>query len=148
MFDTSFFFYWLDETAASCYSGVDLGKGLGHYSLSRLTDGTPHSSSDLPYFTLLFTWTNYFRSNSLSPFFFLDKIFLSPIPSLFSSDKNTLSPTSILQNYSKPIPNSVSRKIISISQKISKSLFLSDLENFLFCLHCSYYCRWSLNSVP
>ena len=36
------------------------------------------------YFTLLlpFTWTNYSKSNSPSPFFFLDKNFLSPIPPL------------------------------------------------------------------
>ena len=40
-------FYCLHETAACCYFGVDLGKGLDHYSLSRLTDGTPYSSSDL-----------------------------------------------------------------------------------------------------
>ena len=46
-------FYWLHETAACCYFGVDLGNGLDHYSLSRLRDGTSHSFSDLPYFTLL-----------------------------------------------------------------------------------------------
>ena len=40
--------------------------------------------------------------------FYLDKIILSPnLSSLFSLDKNILSPTSILQNYSKTIPNSV-----------------------------------------
>ena len=44
-------FYWLHEMAACCYFGVDLGKRLDHYSLSRLTDRAPHSSSDLPYFT-------------------------------------------------------------------------------------------------
>ena len=32
------------------------------------TDGTPYSFSDLLYSSLLFTWTNYFQSNSLSPF--------------------------------------------------------------------------------
>ena len=62
------------------------------------------------YFTLLlpFTWTNYSKSNSLSPFFFLDKNFLSPIHLLsFLLDKNIISPTSTLQKYSKTIPNSV-----------------------------------------
>ena len=47
------FFYCLHETAACCYFGADLGKGLDFYSLSRLADGTPYSSSDLPYFKLL-----------------------------------------------------------------------------------------------
>ena len=106
------FAYWLHETAACCYSGVDLGNGLDHNSLSRSADGTLHSSSDLPYLLLY----------SSSPFY-LDKIILSPTPFLpFSSwtkifqvqflfslllDKNLLSPTSILQNYSKTILNSV-----------------------------------------
>ena len=45
----------------------------------------------------LFTWTNYFKSNSLSPFCFLgQKISKSNSSSLFSSDKNILSPASIL----------------------------------------------------
>ena len=80
------FFYWLHETTACCYFGVDLGNGLNHNSLSRLLVGTPYSSSDLPYFTLLLplTWTNYYKSNSFSPFFFFDKIFPGLIP-LFSS---------------------------------------------------------------
>ena len=81
------------------------------------------------YFPLLlpFTWTNYSKSNSLSPFLFLDENFLSPIPLLsppgqkysksnFNSTKlfydnskfclgRKFFPTS--QNYSKTIPNSV-----------------------------------------
>ena len=73
------------------------------------------------YFTLLpFTWTNYSKSNSLSPFFFLDKNFLSPIPPLsFLLDKNILSPTSILQKYSKTIPNSV---LAAISFPLRKNI--------------------------
>ena len=56
----------------------------------------------------LFTWTNYFKSNSLSPFcFFGQKFFRSNSSSFFSSDKNILSPTSLLQKYSMTIPNSV-----------------------------------------
>ena len=62
-------FYWLHETAACCYFGVDLGNGLDHYSLSRLADGTPYSSSDLLYFTLLLP-------------FLIGQIFLSPTPFL------------------------------------------------------------------
>ena len=87
--------------------------GLDHFSLSRLTDGTPHSSSNLLYFTLLLPFN-------------LDKIFQVQLPfslllfwtkilkfskshscSLFSSDKNFLSPTSVLQKHSTTIPNSV-----------------------------------------
>ena len=57
------------------------------------------------YFTLLlpFTWTNYSKSNSLSPFFFLDRNFLSP--------------TSVLQKYSKTIPNSVLAAISFLLRK-------------------------------
>ena len=77
---------WLHEMAACCYVGVDLAKRADHYFISRLRDETPHSSSDLLYFTLLlaFTWTNYFKSNSLSPVRFLDKKFLCPISLLYS----------------------------------------------------------------
>ena len=46
------FFYWLHEMAACCYFGADLGNGLNHNFPSRLTDGTPHSSSHLLYFTV------------------------------------------------------------------------------------------------
>ena len=75
-------FHWLHEMAACCSFGVDPGKGHDDYSLSRLTDGTPHSSSDLLYFTHLipFTWTNCSKSNSFSPFCFFGQNFLSPIP--------------------------------------------------------------------
>ena len=67
MADTSFFSYWLHETAACCYFGVLLGKGLDHNSLSRFADGTPYSSSDLLYFTLLL------------PFYF-ENLFLVQLP--------------------------------------------------------------------
>ena len=99
-----------NETAVCCYFGVDLGKELDHYSLSRLTDATPHSSSDLLYFTLLlpFTWTNYFESNSLSLFCFFGQTFCkSNFSSLFSLGKKILSPTSFPQKCSRTIPNSV-----------------------------------------
>ena len=86
----------------------------------------------------LFTWTNFFKSNSLSPFcFFGQKFSKSNSSSHFSSDKNILSSTSILQKYSKFNFNSakifldnfkfcLSRKINSISQNYSKSHFFSD----------------------
>ena len=79
-------FYWLHEMAACCYFGADLGNRLDHYSLSRLTDGIPHSSSDLLYFT------------PLLPPIPLDKIILSPTPFLTVAflDKNFLSPISFL----------------------------------------------------
>ena len=101
------FFYWLNETSACCFFGADLGKGLDQYSLSRSTHGTPHSCSDLLCFTLLLllTWTNYFKSNSISPFcFFGQKFPKSNSSSLLSSDENILSPISISQKYSKSIP--------------------------------------------
>ena len=52
---------------------------------------TPHCSSDSLYCSLLlpFTWTNYSRSNSLSPFYSVDKIILSPNP-LPSSNRTKL----------------------------------------------------------
>ena len=103
-------FYWLHDMVACCYFGVDLGNGLDRNSLSLLTKGTPHSSSDLLYFTLLlpFTSTHYSKSNSILLFCLLDKYFLSPnFSSPFSLDKKILSPTSILQKYSETIPNSV-----------------------------------------
>ena len=51
---------------------------------------TPLLTCLTSYFTLLlpFTWTNYSKSNSLSPFFFLDKNFLSLIPLLSPFGRN------------------------------------------------------------
>ena len=81
------------------------------------------------YFTLLlpFTWTNYSKSNSLSPFFFLDKIFLSPIP--------LLSPLG--RNYSKSNFNSI--KIFQDNSKFCLS------RNFTF--NSQKYSKTILNSV-
>ena len=118
-----------------------------HYSLLRLTNGNFHSSSDLLYFTLAltFTWTNYFKSQSLSPFcFFGQKFSKSHFPSLFSSDKNTPSPTSIPQKHSKTFQNSVFPNL----QTYSKSHFLSNLEKFpSLCVYFLNSCRRSPNSV-
>ena len=105
------FFYWWQEMAARCYFGVHLGKGLDHYSLSRLTDGTPYSSSDLPYFTLLLPvyLDKLFQVQlPFSLLFFGQKFSMSNFSSLFSLDNNNLSTTSFLQKYSKTISNSVS----------------------------------------
>ena len=101
-----------------------------HYFLSRLTDGSLHSSSDLLYFTLLllFTWTNYFKSSSPSPFrLFGQKFSKSNFSSLFSSDKNILSPTSMPQKDSKTIPNSVSaaKSVQSRKNILSPIFFLT-----------------------
>ena len=132
--------------------GADLGNEPDYYSLSRLTDVTPHSCSDLLYFTLLLP-------------FYLEKLF--QVQLLFSL---LLFWTKIFsvqflfcllfgQKYSKPNFNSakifkdnskfcLSRKINPLSQKYSESQFLSDLAKFpLFCLPISYSCRWSVNSV-
>ena len=79
--------------------------------ISRLTYGTPYSSSDLLYFTLLlpFTWTNYFKSNSLSPFRFLGQKY----------SKSNFHSTKIFWDNSKFC---LSRKIIPILQKNSKTI--------------------------
>ena len=110
------------------------GKRLDHYSLSRLTEGTPHSSSDLVYVTLsysLFIWTNYPKSNSLSLLCLLGQIFSQSNSSSFSIlDKINLCPTSILQKYSKTIPNSVLPAKSFQSLNYSKSHFPLDLEKF------------------
>ena len=122
-------FYWLHEMAACCYSRVDLGKRLDQYSLSRLTDGIPYSSSDLLYFTLLlpFTWKNYSKSNSLSLLLVWQKKLSPNFSSLFSSDKSSLSSTSILQKDSKTIPNSLLAAESSQSRKniLSPIFFLT-----------------------
>ena len=79
-------------------------------------------------FTLLlpFTWTNYSKSNSLSPFFFLDENFLSTI-SLLSplgqkySKSNSLSPFFFLdENFLSTIS-----LLSPLGQKYSKSNFNS-----------------------
>ena len=145
------FFYWLHETAACCYFGVDLGNGLDHYSLCRLADGTPYSSSDLLHFTLLLPFLLGQIILKPTPFLFLpfgQKLSKSNSSSLISSDKKILGPTPILQKCSKTIPNSVSRQFIPISQKNSKSHFLPDLEKFpLFWLLIACSCLRSLNGV-
>ena len=132
------FFYWLHETAACCYFRVDLGYGLDHYSLSRLEDGTLYSSPDLLYFTLLLS------------FWLGQKLFKSNSSSLFSSDKNILSPTPISQK--KFLDNSkfsLSRKFIPTSQKYSESHFLPDLKKIpLLCSPFACSCLRSLNGVP
>ena len=77
--------------AACCYFGADLGNWLDHKFPSRWTDGTPHSSSDLLYFTLLltFTWTNYSKSNFLCPFCSLGQNYSQSNSSFFFTfDKN------------------------------------------------------------
>ena len=102
MFGTSHFFYWLDDLAACCFFGADLANGLDHNFPSRLTNGTPDSSSDLLCSSvhLRFTRTNYSKSNSLSPFYSLGQIdSKSSFSSLFTPDKNVLiqnSPFSLL----------------------------------------------------
>ena len=90
--------------AACCCFRVDLRNALHHYSLSRFADGTPYSSSDLIYFTLLLPFFEKIilsqTSFSFSPFW--TKNLLCPnFSSLFSLDKNVLSQASISQNYSK-----------------------------------------------
>ena len=77
------------------------------------------------YFTLLlhFTWTNYSKPNSLSPFFFLDKNFLSPIPPLSplgqKYSKSNFNSTKIIEDNSKFC---LSRNFILTPQKYSKKI--------------------------
>ena len=89
------------------------------------------------YFTLLlpFNWTNYSKSNSLSPFFFSDKNFLSPIPLLSSLgqkySKSNFNSTKIFQDKSKFC---LSRNFIPTSQKYSKTIPNSVLAAISFPL--------------
>ena len=119
--------------AACCYLGADLGDLLDHNFPSRLTDGTPHSYSDLLYFT------------PFLPFTLLDQIILSPILLRFSL-RTKYFLVKILLHFAFP-----RQKILSLTpnpQKHSQSHSLSDLEKIpLFCLPISYSCHWSLNSV-
>ena len=165
---TSLFSIGCMERQLAVFFGVDLGNGLDHNSLSRLADGTPYSSSDLLYFTLLlpFTWTNYSQSPTpFLPFAFWTKIFSVQISLLsfffvqkFSQSKFFFS-LLFGRKYSKSNFNfpklfsdnskiCLSRKIIPILQKYSKSHLLSDSEKFLlFCLPCAYSSRWSLKNA-
>ena len=136
MFGRSRFFF--HEKAACCYIGVNLGNGLDHNFLSHLTDGTPRSSSDLLYFTLLgpFTRTNYSKSNSLSPSYSLGQKHSMPdSSSFFSSDKLFLSQNALFsllfldENILSPTPN---------PQEYSKSHFPSDLQKFPLFVHLFY----------
>ena len=144
--------------AACCYFGVDLGNSLNRKSLSRLTDGTPHSSSDLLYFTPLlpFTWTNYFKSNSLSLFrCFGQKKFYVQSLFLLSSDKNILSPTSIPQKYPETFLNSVlaAKSFQSCKNILNPILFLTWKSSFFLLTYFillpleAKHCSWTLASV-
>ena len=144
--------------AACCYFGVDLGNWLDHNSLSRLTDGTPHSSCDLLYFIFLlpFTWTKYFKSSSLSPLrCFGQKIFISNLSSFFFSDKNILSPTSIPQKYPETFPISVlaAKSFQSRKNILNPILFLTWKNSFFLLTYFillpleAKHCPWTLASV-
>ena len=89
----------MHDMAACCYFGVNLLNQLDHNFLSHLTDGTPHSSSDLLFSSLVLLVT--LLQSILSP--------TSPSPS-FSLRQIILSPTSPPRSYSfgqiipSPIP--------------------------------------------
>ena len=143
--------FWLNEAAACCYFGVDLGKELFLYSFSCLTDGIPHSSSDSLYFTLLlpFTSTNSSKSNSLSPFCLFGQKFSKSkvLFFLLFGQKYSRSNSNFTKHFSVNFILCLSRKILPILQIYSKSHFLSDLEKFPSSrVHLPYSCRRSLNS--
>ena len=103
------------------------------------------------YFTLLlpFTWTNYSKSNFLSPFFFLDKKFLSPIPLLsplgqkyFKSNFNS---TKIFQDNSKSCH---SRNFFRTSQNFSKTIPSSVLAANSFSLRKNLLGHFHILSWP
>ena len=78
----------------------------------------------------LFTWTNYSKSNSLSPFCLFGQNF-SKSKFLFFSDKNILIPISISQKYSKTIPNSVLAKFQSyLIENILKQFPIMSFSTF------------------
>ena len=97
--------------AACCYFGSDLGIGLDHNFPSQLTDGTPHSSSDLLYFT------------PFLPFTLLDKNFLSRFLLPSSLRTKVKIPSLICSSGSK---NSKSHS--KFAKKNSKSNLLSHFE--------------------
>ena len=80
--------------AACYYFGADMGNGLDLNFPSHLTDKTPHSSSDLLYFT------------PFLPFSLLDKIILSPTPCLqkYSVSIILCEKSVSLLTHSKPLP--------------------------------------------
>ena len=133
------FFYWLHEMAACCYFGADLGNGLDYYPLSRLTDGTLHSSSDFLFFTLLllFYWDKLFQVQlPYSLLLLWTKFSKSNSSSLFSSDKNFLSLTSILQKHSTAIPKPVlAAKSFQSRKKILSSIFYLTWKSSLLVLN-------------
>ena len=123
--------------AACCYFGVDLRTQLDHNFRSRLTDGTPYSSSDLlsSSFSQPFAWPNYSKSNSFSLFHSLGQNYSkSNSSSPFSSDKYILSQSSFFSffpglTFLSPTPH---------LQNHSKSNFLCDLEKlplFAYLFH-------------
>ena len=124
--------------AACCYFGVDLGNGLDHYSLSRLADGTPYSSFELPYFILLL---------------YLDKIILSP---KFSSlAKKTSVQLPFNKKSSKTITNSVLaakhfqfyKNILSPTFLLSYKTSLCPSSNYVLLPLESKQCPLTLASV-
>ena len=117
------------------FFGVDLGFRLDQYPLSRLTDGTLRSSSDLFYFTphltLILLNKIVLSSTPFLPVTFRTKLsyvqFLFPLLLGQQYSKSHSSSTKLFQDNSKFC---LSRKIIPISEKCSKSYSFSDLENF------------------
>ena len=114
--------------AACCYFGVDLRNQLDHNFLSRSTNGTPYSSSDLLASSLLpFTWKYYPKSKSFSPFCSLEQNYA----------KSNSCPLVFGHSYSKskfPLLFALpGLKILSptpILLKYYKSNFVSELEKF------------------
>ena len=107
------------------------GKETRSLFFSRLTNGTPHSSSD---WLFLLSSSFLFGQIILSPnpsLPFGQKFSKSNISSLFSWDKNILTPISIPQKYSQTIPTSaLAAKSFHSCKKYSKSHFFFDLEKF------------------
>ena len=133
-------FYWLHETAACRYFGVDLERDSIIIRFPAYRTGL--LTHLLTCFTLLsfslLLGQNYSKSNFLLPFAFLDKNFQSPnFSSLFSLDKNIPNPASISQKYSttknSKIPISVlaAKSIQFYKNILNPTLFLTK-KNSLF----------------
>ena len=123
--------------AACCYVGVDLRNQLDPNFPSRLTDGTPYSSSNLlsSFLLLPSTWIKYSKSNFLSPFY-SDKIIPSPnslLSLLFLNKKTKHAPN--LQNYSKTISfSALAANFFPIYKNILSFTFFPTHENSPFLL--------------
>ena len=147
--------------AACCYFGVDLPNQIDYNFPSRLTDGTPYSSSDLlssslfslghiitspiPFFLLSLLRQNCSKSN-LSSLLSLDKIIVKTF-FCFSRTKKSKSNFNSWKRFQGNFISVLVAISIQFCKKILGSIFFLTYKNSLLFSFLPYYCHWSLNSV-